>query len=100
MIGQEKLLSRIDSLIERNTFPRFLILSGPKGSGKELVAKYIAKKLGGMFIYSGSKVDEIRDLREKATLVPSMCKYKVYIIDKMPHNSMGKIDYKKLMEVY
>ena len=26
--------------------------------------------------------------------------YEVYIIDKMPHNSMGKIDYKKLMEVY
>ena len=32
---------------------------------------------------SNNGVDEIRDLREKATLVPSICKYKVYIIDEV-----------------
>ena len=32
---------------------------------------------------SNNGVDEIRDLREKANLVPSSAKYKVYIIDEV-----------------
>ena len=39
MIGQAKLLDKIDKLI--NNFPTFLILSGPKGSGKKTIVKDI-----------------------------------------------------------
>ena len=62
MIGQINLLKRIDSLIEQNNLCQFLIISGLKGSGKQLIAKYIAEKLGALFILGGIKVDEIRDL--------------------------------------
>lgn len=62
MIGQINLLKRIDSLIERNNLSQFLIISGLKGSGKQLIAKYIAEKLGALFILGGIKVEEIRDL--------------------------------------
>lgn len=60
MIGQEILLSKIDRLIDYS-FPRFVILAGPKYSGKHLVSKYIAKKLSATLVDSGIKVDEIRE---------------------------------------
>lgn len=60
MIGQEKLLGKIDKL-SVNNFPRFIILCGPKHSGKHLISKYIAKKLNATLVDSGIKVDEIRE---------------------------------------
>lgn len=60
MIGQKVLLSKIDRLAACG-FPRFIILSGPKHSGKHLIANRIAKKLNATLVDSGIKVDEIRE---------------------------------------
>ena len=45
MIGQVNLLNKIDKLVE-NGFPRFVLLVGEKGSGKKLMSREIANKLG------------------------------------------------------
>lgn len=44
IIGQEQLVNLIDSKT-RSTFPRSVILLGPKGCGKHLISNYIAEKL-------------------------------------------------------
>lgn len=61
MIGQQKVLSKIDRLINYH-FPRFTIITGPAGSGKKLLATQIAKKLNATAIFSGIKVDNIREV--------------------------------------
>ena len=85
MIGQLKLLSTLSNLIVENKFPTFSILAGTKGSGKELMAKEIAKKLQATFIFSGIKVDEVRDLIE---LAYSQVEPFVYYIDKSDQMSV------------
>lgn len=61
MIGQENLLNKIDKLIE-NGFPRFVLLVGTKGSGKKLLSKEIANKLGYPLVSVGIGVDEVREI--------------------------------------
>lgn len=45
IVGQKQLLETLDKHISSGNFPQFSILSGLRGSGKRLVANYIAKKL-------------------------------------------------------
>lgn len=62
MIGQATLCNLIDSQIARNTFPRCSIFVGPKGSGKKLIAKHVAKQLGADMIQVDGKIDVVRDV--------------------------------------
>lgn len=62
MIGQEALCKLINSQIARSTFPRCSILVGPKGSGKKLLARYIAKQLKADVIQVDGKIDAVRDI--------------------------------------
>lgn len=41
MIGQHNLQSRIRELVEKDALPRFIILTGPDGSGKAVMANFI-----------------------------------------------------------
>lgn len=61
MIGQEKLLDKIDKLVE-NGFPRFVLLVGTKGSGKKLLSREIANRLHYPLVPVGIGVDEVRDV--------------------------------------
>ena len=61
MIGQSNLLKKIDKLIS-NGFPRFVILKGPKGSGRTLLSREIANLLGVQLIPIGITVDEVREV--------------------------------------
>jgi len=109
MVGQGEIRKIIASSIKNKTVSHAYLFSGPRGTGKTTTAKIMAKMvncehLGDdgpcnecpscLSVLSGSDiieidaasnngVDEIRDLREKANLVPSVCKYKVYIIDEV-----------------
>lgn len=60
MIGQKLLKNKISKQIEENTFPRFSIIVGQRGSGKKLIAEYIAKSLNATAINIGTAVDKIR----------------------------------------
>lgn len=71
MIGQANLQSRVEQLINNNTFPRFSIFVGPKGSGKKTFAKYVVSYMqdtesAGSYTYgfllSDVKVDTIRTI--------------------------------------
>ena len=61
MIGQVNLLNKIDKLVE-NGFPRFVLLVGEKGSGKKLMSREIANKLGFPLVPIGITVDEVREV--------------------------------------
>ena len=62
MIGQAVLCELIDSQIVQGSFPRCSILVGPKGSGKKLLAKRIAKQLDAIAVQVDGKVDTVRDV--------------------------------------
>ena len=65
MIGQKVLQSRIKQLLENNCFPRFSIFVGPKGSGKKTFVSEVVQTLtDGLYVESGIKVDDIRDIIE------------------------------------
>ena len=109
MVGQNEIRKIIASSIKNGTISHAYLFSGPRGTGKTTTAKIMAKMVNCehlvddmpcnecascLSVASGSDiieidaasnngVDEIRDLREKANLVPSVCKYKVYIIDEV-----------------
>lgn len=109
MVGQREIRKIIASSIKNETISHAYLFSGPRGTGKTTTAKIMAKMVNCenlcddtpcnmcascLSVASGSDiieidaasnngVDEIRDLREKANLVPSVCKYKVYIIDEV-----------------
>lgn len=61
MIGQKRLLGIIDKLSEKD-FPRFVLLVGARGSGKKLLSKAIADKLGYPLVPIGVSVEEVREV--------------------------------------
>lgn len=61
ILGQDILLKKINNLIEYNTLPRFTILVGSRGSGKTLISKYIAEKLGANYVIIEPKIDAVRE---------------------------------------
>ena len=109
MVGQNEIRKIIASSIKNGTISHAYLFSGPRGTGKTTTAKIMAKMVNCEHLHddnpcnecasclsvangsdiieidaaSNNGVDEIRDLREKANLVPSVCKYKVYIIDEV-----------------
>ena len=109
MVGQNEVRKIISNSIKNNTISHAYLFSGPRGTGKTTTAKILAKMVNCEHLVddlpceecascksinsnvdvieidaaSNNGVDEIRDLREKANLVPGTCKYKVYIIDEV-----------------
>ncbi len=109
VVGQNEIKKILASSVVNGTISHAYLFSGPRGTGKTTMAKILAKMvncespvLGNacnkcnsclnilnsndvieIDAASNNGVDEIRDLREKANLVPSSAKYKVYIIDEV-----------------
>jgi replication-associated recombination protein RarA len=59
--GQTNVLERIDSLIERDKFPRFSIIIAPEGHGKKVISDYIARKINAHFIPCKCDVESVRN---------------------------------------
>ena len=109
VVGQSEVKKILVSSIKNGTITHAYLFSGPRGTGKTTMAKILAKMVNCLNPVDGNAcgecdscksilnsndvieidaasnngVDEIRDLREKANLVPSSAKYKVYIIDEV-----------------
>ena len=109
VVGQNEIKKILSTAINQGNITHAYLFSGPRGTGKTTMAKILAKMVNCEHLVDGEPcnkcnscinlfnsndvieidaasnngVDEIRDLREKATLVPSVCKYKVYIIDEV-----------------
>jgi len=82
MIGQERLLTRIDKMIEAG-FPRFTIICGNKQSGRKTIARYIAKALDAHLINSDIKVDDVREIIDLAYKQTEPIVYLLADADKM-----------------
>ena len=109
VVGQSEIKKILASSVKNGTITHAYLFSGPRGTGKTTMAKILAKMVNCMAPVEGNAcgkcesclnilnsndvieidaasnngVDEIRDLREKANLVPNSAKYKVYIIDEV-----------------
>ena len=62
IFGQRKLIGKIDRLIEKDDLPRYIIIQGPTGSGKHLIADYIAQKLNALLVPCEISVDAVREV--------------------------------------
>lgn len=94
MIGQKKIQQNIKNLIDSGTFPRFAIFTGLIGSGKKLLAKQVARQLGGIVIWVEPKVDGIRDMIEQSYKTNTQTIYIIADADNMSvaaKNAMLKV---------
>ena len=117
VVGQDAIVQTIKNAIKENKVSHAYLLTGPRGSGKTSIAKLFGKAVNCLDSNDGSPcnnckncllienngvsdiieidaasnngVDEIRELRSKVNLLPSECKYKVYIIDEVHMLSTG-----------
>jgi len=97
IVGQESIIQILSNSIAQNRLSHAYIFSGPRGVGKTSVARIFAHKINHLDYKnednnidiieidgaSNRGIDEIRQLREKAQIVPSLNQYKIYIIDEV-----------------
>ena len=97
VIGQEQVTEPLSKALKQGKINHAYIFVGPRGCGKTSVARILAHEING-FKYelednyvdiveidgaSNRGIDDIRELREKAAIAPTVGKYKVYIIDEV-----------------
>lgn len=97
VIGQEQVTQPLINALEQGKIGHAYLFIGPRGCGKTSVARILAHEING-FKYeleddyvdiieidgaSNRGIDDIRELREKASIAPTRGKYKIYIIDEV-----------------
>ena len=115
--GQDTIVRTLKNVVKNNKLSHAYLFTGPRGTGKTSCAKLFAKAINclnpvngdacnkcdtcksfndnsnpdiiEMDAASNNGVDEIREIKNKVNLVPSMSKYKVYIIDEVHMLSIG-----------
>lgn len=111
VVGQDVIVKTLKNSIKNNLVSHAYLLAGPRGTGKTTIAKIFAKVLNcyepenyepcnkcisceqannnqnidiiEIDAASNNGVDEIREIRNKISLVPTNSKYKIYIIDEV-----------------
>lgn len=115
--GQDIIVKTLKNVIKNDKLSHAYLFTGPRGTGKTSCAKLFAKAINCLDNASGDAcnkckncisfnnnsnpdiieidaasnngVDEIREIKNKINLVPTISKYKVYIIDEVHMLSTG-----------
>lgn len=97
VVGQDQVTKPLANSLKNGKINHAYLFIGPRGCGKTSVARILAHKVNN-FDYiaedsyvdiieidgaSNRGIDDIRELREKAAIAPTIGKYKVYIIDEV-----------------
>lgn len=97
VVGQPQVTEPLMKALRQGRINHAYIFIGPRGCGKTSVARILAHEVNG-FKYeieddyvdiveidgaSNRGIDNIRELREKVAIAPSIGKYKVYILDEV-----------------
>ncbi|NLV89926.1 MAG: DNA polymerase III subunit gamma/tau [Tenericutes bacterium] len=117
LIGQDAIVKTLKNSLKNNKIGHAYLFTGTRGTGKTSVAKMFANIVNCEDLIDGlpcgkckicnttkkddnpdiieidaasnNGVDEIREIKNKATFVPVISKYKVYIIDEVHMLSIG-----------
>ena len=97
VVGQEQVTTPIKNSLKEGRVSHAYLFVGPRGCGKTSVARILAHEVNN-FPYeleddyvdiieidgaSNRGIDNIRELREKVAIAPTLGKYKIYIIDEV-----------------
>lgn len=96
MIGQTNLINNVSKLIEDNKLNRFILIVGPRHSGKKYISKYICKLLDLPYIIADNKVEDIRNIIEQA--YSTIYKQVLLIYDLQDYNYRAKESILKITE--
>ncbi len=96
IIGQTHVTEVLKNALEKGRVSHAYLLTGPKGTGKTSVARIMAHEINNLpysndghldiievDAASNNGVDDVRDLREKVSIVPVSASKKIYIIDEV-----------------
>lgn len=117
VVGQSVIIKTLKNAIREQKISHAYLFTGTRGTGKTTIAKIFAKTINCLNLEDGSPcgkceickqentdeiqdiieidaasnngVDEIREIKNRVNLVPTICKYKVYIIDEVHMLSIG-----------
>jgi DNA polymerase-3 subunit gamma/tau len=90
VLGQDHIVKVLESSIETNKVSHAYLFVGSRGTGKTSVARIFASEIGitvndlyEIDAASNRGIEDIKELRDGARVLPFDSKYKVYIIDEV-----------------